>query len=67
MKVTKNKPSEAAVLETQNSKFTEVLSHIKCAIDVLGPLAKSDQVAREALVNLGVIAVDLNSTKSPRR
>lgn len=62
MKLTKNKSTK-----TSDSRFNEAISHIKCAIDTLGPIAKSDPVAREALVNLGVVAVDLNSTKSPRR
>lgn len=62
MKITKNSTERKG-----HSNLSKALDHVKCAIDLLGPSAKTDSVAKEALINLGVIAVELNSTNSPRR
>lgn len=61
MKISKNLP------KSNKPDTAKALDHIRCAIDILGPAAKTDPVAKEALINLGVIAVDLNSKDSPRR
>ena len=55
------------LITSTDPKIAEAVTHIRCAIRVLSSVAKSDPVAREALINLGVVAIDLNSTKSPRR
>ena len=46
--------------------ISAAVEHIQCAITLLGDTCKEDSIAREALVNLGVVAADLNSSISRR-
>lgn len=68
MKITKQakQPEATSKPAVADTHINKAVSHIKAAIDILGPRAKSDKVAREALINLGVIASDLRSNSSRR-
>ena len=42
-------------------EYVTCMRHIKAAIDILGPSAKSDARARDTIANLGVVLLDLRS------
>lgn len=41
------------------SVYTQAIDHIRSAIEVLGPIARDDSVARESIANLSVVLFDL--------
>lgn len=64
MKISK----QTVTAKSSNSNpISKAVEHIQCAITLLGDNCKDDKVAREALINLGVVAADLNSSNSSRR
>lgn len=64
MKISKNKKSVNGSKIVNNSKsYDSALKHIYEAIDCLGITASEDTVAKDAIANLGVVALDLNSNK----
>ena len=46
---------------TYTCKYDESIQLIKEAINCLGMIAKDDEVAKEAIANLSVVLLDLNS------
>lgn len=44
-----------------NQKRVEACTHIREAIDALAVIASTDEVAKESIANLGVVALDLSS------
>lgn len=41
----------------------KALQHIKAAIDILAQSARTDEVARDSIANLGVVMLDLKGNK----
>lgn len=58
MKITKNPTKDIK----SSDNISKAVEHIQCAMTLLGDSCKDNTVAREALVNLGVVAADLNSS-----
>lgn len=48
-------------LNQKTKKYVEASEKIRDAIDLLGVSASTDAIAREAVANLGVVLLDLNS------
>lgn len=61
MQIRKSKKSVKASV-TSNS-YNEAQKHIKAAIDILAKSAKTDEVARDSIANLGVVMLDLRGSK----
>ena len=60
MKIVHNKNnSTSKPVECSFSKYDSAVEYIQSAMDELNSLAKTDEVAKDAIVNLGVIMFDL--------
>ena len=60
MKIVHNKNNSTSTpVECAFSKYDSAVEYIQSAMDELNSLAKTDEVAKDAIVNLGVIMFDL--------
>lgn len=61
----KKKLVQAAKSTPKESRYDEAISYIKSAMNCLNPLAQeNDEVARDAIVNMSVVAFDLKGTRN---
>ena len=61
MKISKNNKSQMSVesADTVSNKYQVAIDHIQEAIQSLGPNAKEDEIARDAIANLSVVLFEL--------
>ena len=61
MKISKNSKSQMSVESTDviTNKYQTAIDHIQEAIQSLGPDAKEDEIARDAIANLSVVLFEL--------
>lgn len=65
MRIKKSNPSttpasvKAATQSAPESNYSEAIGYIQSAISSLSSLAKTDEVAKESIANLGVVLLDL--------
>lgn len=61
----KKRSVKAATSTADENRYEEAISYIKSAMNCLNPLAaENDEVARDAIVNMSVVAFDLKGTQS---
>lgn len=68
MKISKNKgegaKSQSIVQSSGGNCYDDAITYIKSAMNALNACAKNgDQVAKDSIVNMGVVAFDLQSNK----
>ena len=56
-----NECANTRIVENKDDARAEACKHIQSAIQCLGKVASSDDVAKDSIANLGVVMLDLNN------
>ena len=56
-----NECTDTRIVENTDEARAEACKHIQSAIECLGKIASSDDVAKDSIANLGVVMLDLDN------
>nr|DAY86411.1 MAG TPA: hypothetical protein [Caudoviricetes sp.] len=62
MRIVRNKSQNAKSI-TASAQYSKAVDHIQCAMQELSKIAKTDEVAKDSITNLGVVMFDLRHDK----
>lgn len=62
MRIVRNKSQNAKSI-TASAQYSKAVDHIQCAMKELSKIAKTDEVAKDSITNLGVVMFDLKHDK----
>ena len=62
MRIVRNKSQNAKSISA-SAQYSKAVDHIQCAMKELSKIAKTDEVAKDSITNLGVVMFDLRHDK----